>query len=162
MHEAGCTARASECAEAADVSRLADAMAERYVALSADASGRIRPQECVSDEKRLQAYELFEHGIGYTKAAWILGLPVNTARDWSRKHKRGLFRATLPKNQYRYSSEVRARAIALRLAGRSWREIRALTGVSQNTVRKWLAKEAERNEAEEGSRESRAPQGRGA
>lgn len=55
-----------------------------------------------------------------------------------------------------------ARAIALRLAGRSWREIRALTGVSQNTVRKWLAEEVERNEAEEGRRESRAPQSRGA
>ena len=54
------------------------------------------------------------------------------------------------------------RAIALRLAGRSWREIRALTGVSQNTVRKWLAEEVERNEAEEGRRESRAPQSRGA
>lgn len=34
-----------------------------------------------SDDKRRAAAELFAHGIGYVKAAWILGLSENTVRD---------------------------------------------------------------------------------
>ena len=57
--------------------------AETSGALSGEFADRVRPPYA-SDEKRRQAAELFEHGIGYQRASRILDLPANTLRDWAR------------------------------------------------------------------------------
>ena len=54
--------------------------AETSGALSGEFADRVRPPYA-SDEKRRQAAELFEHGIGYQRASRILDLPANTLRD---------------------------------------------------------------------------------
>lgn len=92
----------------------------------------------LSAEKRAQALELFQHGIGYTKASRILNISVNTVRDWSRDFKRGTFRTMVSKNQYQYPREVRDNVIKLRLSGLSWSEIKKETGISSSTARKWI------------------------
>ena len=51
--------------------------AETSGALSGEFADRVRPPYA-SDEKRRQAAELFEHGIGYQRASRILDLPANT------------------------------------------------------------------------------------
>lgn len=67
--------------------------AETSGALSGEFADRVRPPYA-SDEKRRQAAELFEHGIGYQRASRILDLPANTLRDWARAWRAGKFRRT--------------------------------------------------------------------
>lgn len=111
-------------------------------------SERLRPERCVPDEKRRQARLLFEHGIGWSRAAWILGLPEATVRTWSRLHLAGSFDETVSKKPWRYPEETREEAVRLRAAGCSWREIRERTGVSQATVRKWMEARQEAKETQ--------------
>ena len=68
--------------------------AETTGALSGEFADRVRPPYA-SDEKRRQAAELFEHGIGYQRASRILDLPANTLRDWARAWRAGKFRTTI-------------------------------------------------------------------
>ena len=98
---------------------------------------RIRP-EYPSAQKRKAALQLFEAGMGYKSAAALLGLSAYTVRDWQRKYKKGTFRVDLNPNQYRHSPETKARVIALREEGKSWREVSEITGVNISTCRCWV------------------------
>lgn len=98
---------------------------------------RTRPNYA-SDDRRRAAIVLFEHGIGYARAAWILGVPVNTVRDWNRAFKAGKFTPTLSYNQFRYDEKTRERVRELRRSGMSWRELSAATGVPVSSCRKWV------------------------
>lgn len=98
---------------------------------------RVRPAY-PSVQKRKAAVALFEAGVGYKSAAAQLGLSTYTVRDWLRKFKKGTFRIELNPNQYRHAPETKARVLALRGEGRSWRDISAATGVNVSTCRKWV------------------------
>lgn len=98
---------------------------------------RIRP-EFPSAQKRRAALKLFEAGIGYKSAAALLGLSPYTVRDWHRRFKKGTFKVDLNPNQYRHAPETKARVIALRAEGRSWREVSEMTGVNISTCRCWV------------------------
>ena len=91
-----------------------------------------------SDDKRRAAAELFAHGIGYVKAAWILGLSENTVRDWARAYREGRFTSVLSQSQFRYDEATRQRVQELRAGGMSWRELSRVTGVSVASCRKWV------------------------
>ncbi|WP_297607352.1 helix-turn-helix domain-containing protein [uncultured Sutterella sp.] len=95
-------------------------------------------------EKREQALELFKAGLGYTRVSRILDISINTVRDWSRAYKHGTFKTEPSDNQYRYSEEVRTKAIRLRLQGYSWAEIHRMTGIPIPTVRNWVIAYTER------------------
>ena len=110
---------------------------------SSPASPRKRPP-FASDEKRRQALELFEHGIGYTRASRILDLSVNTLRDWNREYRKGRFRTELSPSQYRFSDDVKKAVIRMRLAGSTWSEITEKSGVSASTCRKWVLEYTEK------------------
>ncbi len=105
--------------------------------LSPTSSRRKRPP-FASDEKRRQALELFEHGIGYTRASRILDLSVNTLRDWNREYRKGKFHTELSPSQYRYSDDVKKAVIRMRLTGSTWSEITEKSGISASTCRKWV------------------------
>lgn len=98
---------------------------------------RIRPKY-PSAQKRKAALALFEAGTGYKSAAALLGLSVYTVRDWHRKFKKGTFHVELNPKQYRHTPETKARVIALRESGCSWREVSTITGVNISTCRSWL------------------------
>ena len=98
---------------------------------------RVRP-EYPSVQKRKAAAALFEAGMGYKSTAAQLGLSTYTVRDWLRKFKKGTFHVEINPNQYRHSPETKARVIALRAEGRSWREISVTTGVNISTCRCWV------------------------
>ena len=85
--------------------------AETSGALSGEFADRVR-SPYASDEKRRQAAELFEHGIGYQRASRILDLPANTLRDWARAWRAGKFRTTISPHLYRYSDAVKRKAEA--------------------------------------------------
>lgn len=89
-------------------------------------------------EKREQALELFQAGLGYTRVSRLLNLSINTVRDWSRQFKNGTFNVEPSDNQYRYPDEVRNNAVRLRMQGYSWAEIHRGTGIPIATVRKWV------------------------
>lgn len=107
------------------------------VRLAGEVADRIRPPYA-SDEKRRQAAELFEHGIGYQRASRILDLPANTLRDWAAAWRAGRFRTSISPHLYRYPEEVRRKAVNMRLAGCSWSEIEEETGVGASTCKRWL------------------------
>lgn len=87
--------------------------AETSGTLSGEFADRVRPPYA-SDEKRRQAAELFEHGIGYQRASRILDLPANTLRDWARAWRAGKFRTTISPHLYRYSDAVKRKAVRMR------------------------------------------------
>lgn len=109
---------------------------------------RARPAGFASDAVRRQAHHLFSQGYGYKYVADKLKLSVHTVRDWARAFKRGQFRIRLKKNQYRYADEVKARAIALREQGATWRRIAEETGVNASTCRYWFSSRDRRRSAE--------------
>ena len=90
--------------------------AETSGTLSGEFADRVRPPYA-SDEKRRQAAELFEHGIGYQRASRILDLPANTLRDWARAWRAGKFRTTISPHLYRYSDAVKRKAVRMRQKG---------------------------------------------
>ncbi len=97
-----------------------------------------RRPETPSEYHRRQAKRLFEEGRGYKFVAAALGLSKYTVRDWLRAYKRGTFRVSASANQFRYSPEAKRYVADLRLAGLSWRQISAKTGVSPSTCRNWV------------------------
>lgn len=106
-------------------------------AREARTDGRRRPS-FAPDEKRRQALELFEVGIGYMRAARVLDLPTNTLREWSVAWRAGRFRTQLPERLYRYPREMRVRVIRMRLTGSTWKAISETTGVPVSTCHKWF------------------------
>lgn len=114
--------------------------------LSPISSPRKRPP-FASDEKRRQALELFEHGIGYTRASRILDLSVNTLRDWNREYRKGKFHTERSPSQYRYSDDVKKYVIRMRLTGSTWSEITEKSGISASTCRKWVLDYTEKRKA---------------
>jgi len=113
--------------------------AETSGALSGEFADRVRPPYA-SDEKRRQAAELFEHGIGYQRASRILDLPANTLRDWARARRAGKFRTTISPHLYRYSDAVKRKAVRMRQKGHTWHEIAEATGVGASTCKRWMEK----------------------
>ena len=113
--------------------------AETSGALSGEFADRVRPPYA-SDEKRRQAAELFEHGIGYQRASRILDLPANTLRDWARAWRAGKFRTTISPHLYRYSDAVKRKAVRMRQKGHTWHEISEATGVGASTCKRWMEK----------------------
>ena len=101
--------------------------AETSGALSGEFADRVRPPYA-SDEKRRQAAELFEHGIGYQRASRILDLPANTLRDWARAWRAGKFRTTISPHLYRYSDAVKRKAVRMRQKGHTCMRLRKLRG----------------------------------
>lgn len=107
-------------------------------AAAGKAPAREWPAGYPSLQKRRDALELFELGLGYTRVAQILDLNAETVRDWSRRWQAGTFSEELPKNQYRYPQELKERCIRMRMEGTPWSRISRETGVSVTTVRKWM------------------------
>ena len=101
--------------------------AETSGALSGEFADRVRPPYA-SDEKRRQAAELFEHGIGYQRASRILDLPANTLRDWARAWRAGKFRTTISPHLYRYSDAVKRKAVRMRKKDTPGMRLRKLRG----------------------------------
>ena len=101
--------------------------AETSGALSGEFADRVRPPYA-SDEKRRQAAELFEHGIGYQRASRILDLPANTLRDWARAWRAGKFRTTISPHLYRYSDAVKRKAVRMRQKDTPGMRLRKLQG----------------------------------
>lgn len=99
------------------------------------AAVRLRP-DFASDDARKQAALCFAGGWGYVRTAKLLGLSVNTVRDWSREYKKGKF--NLKMSVCVYDDAFKKEVAAMRLAGRSWREIKEATGISPSTVMRWL------------------------
>ena len=113
--------------------------AETSGTLSGEFADRVRPPYA-SDEKRRQAAELFEHGIGYQRASRLLDLPANTLRDWARAWRAGKFRTTISPHLYRYSDAVKRKAVRMRQKGHTWHEIAEATGVGASTCKRWMEK----------------------
>ena len=105
---------------------------------------RERRPNFVSDKKRRDALVLFEHGLGYSKAAEILELNVNTVREWARLYLAGKFKEQIPQKQYRYKQEFKDQCVRMRLEGASWDQLSRMMNVSPTTVRRWID-EAQKN-----------------
>lgn len=99
---------------------------------------RLRP-DFASDEKRKQAALYFASGWGHIRTAHALGLSPHTVRDWKREYDAGRFNMRM--SCYVYDEAFKARVVAMRRAGCTWREIREETGIGPATVMRWMAKE---------------------
>lgn len=102
---------------------------------------RLRP-EFASDAKRSIAARLFAEGLGYRKVSALIGVPLYTVRDWRRQYAAGSFNETLNPRTYRYPDDFKAKVVAIRRSGVSWKRLKALTGVSSATCRQWMQKMA--------------------
>ncbi|MEI3012083.1 MAG: hypothetical protein V8T46_07620 [Sutterella seckii] len=105
---------------------------------------------------RKVAHFLFSRGIGYTKVSWITGVNINTLRDWGRSFKAGKFQPSYTPRQY--DDDIKEKAVELRKAGLSLKDISVTIGCSTTAIRKWLleAQEAGKIEKTVFSKVSRA------
>ena len=99
---------------------------------------RTRPPDYHSDDRRRAALVLFQHGIGYAQASWILGMSVNTLHEWSRAWRAGKFAPEVSPKTFRYEEGLRERVIELRKSGMTWKAVSEATGASVSSCRKWV------------------------
>lgn len=117
-------------------------------------SVKVRPEGVVPDDLREKAALLFSQGVGYRAVARVLDLSENTVRDWRRYWRAGKFKPVLPRRNYLWPEETKAKVIKMRKEGASWKTVLRETGVSAATAQKWI-RDAERRkeqsaEAKEG------------
>ncbi len=106
----------------------------------------LRNPNAHSEHVRKVAHFLFSRGIGYSKVSWITGVNINTLRDWERTFKVGKFQPSYTPSQY--DDDIKEKAVELRKAGLSLRNISIKLGCSTTAVRNWLLEAQEAGKIE--------------
>lgn len=102
-------------------------------------AGQLSTRSPYAPEVIEKARELFRRGMSYKSAAYALGIPVYTAREWMHRYRNGTFDVRTDRSKGRYSEKTREEVVRLRTElGMSYNRIVKETGISRATVRSWL------------------------
>lgn len=102
-------------------------------------AGQLSSRSPYAPELIERARELFARGTSYKSAAYALGIPVYTAREWMHRYRNGTFDVRTDRPHGRYSQRTREEVVRMRTElGMSYNRIVKETGISRATVRSWL------------------------